>query len=71
MISGNVHNPLTTFQAPNSVINTTDPSMFAARSVRPGPTSDLKPELRIAGGDEQGAELLEDIAKDDGQARFK
>ncbi len=72
MISGNVHNPLTTFQAPNSVINTTDSSMFAARSVRPGPTSDLKQDmLRIAGGDEQRADLLEDIAKDGGQARFK
>ena len=72
MISGNVHNPQTTFQAPNSVINTTDPSMFAARSVRPGPTSDLKQDmLRIAGGDEQRADLLEDIAKDGGQARFK
>ena len=71
MISGNVHN-LTTFQVPNSFINTTDQSMFAARSVRPGPTSDLKQDmLRIAGGDEQRADLLEDIAKDGGQARFK
>ena len=56
MISGNVHN-LTTFQVPNSFINTTDQSMFAARSVRPGPTSDLKQDmLRIAGGDEQRAD---------------
>ena len=73
MISGNVHtNPLTAFQAPNPGINTTDPSMFAARSVRPGPTAELKQDmLRIAGGDEQRAALLEDVAKDGGQARFK
>ena len=73
MISGSIHtNPLTAFQAPNSGINTTDPSMFAARSVRPGPTADLKEDmLRLAGGDEQRAALLEDVAKDGGKARFK
>ena len=73
MISGSVHtNPLTAYQAPNPGINTTDPSMFAARSVRPGPTAELKQDmLRIAGGDEQRAALLEDVTKDGGQARFK
>ena len=73
MISGSVHtNPLTAFQAPNPGINTTDPSMFAARSVRPGPTAELKQDmLRIAGGDEQRAALLEDVTKDGGKARFK
>ena len=73
MISGNIHtNPLKVFHAPNSGINTSASSMFAARSVRPGPTADLKEDmLRLAGGDEQRAALLEDVAKDGGKARFK
>ena len=73
MISGNVHtNPMTTFQVPNAGINTTTSSMFAARSVKPESTDDLKQDmLRLAGGDEQRAALLEDVAKDGGKARFK
>ena len=73
MISGNAHtNPMTTFQVPNAGINTTAPSMFAARSVKPESTDDLRQDmLRLAGGDEQRAALLEDVAKDGGKARFK
>ena len=72
MISGNIHtNATTAFQAPYTGVNTTAPPMFAARSVKPESTDNLKQELRLAGGDEQRAELLEDIAKDGGQARFK
>ena len=73
MISGNVlTNPVTTFQVPNAGIITTAPSTFATRSVKPESTDDLKQDmLRIAGGDEQRAALLEDVAKDGGKARFK
>ncbi len=73
MISGNVHtNPMTTLQAPNTSINTTASSMFAARSVKPESADDLRQDmLRLAGGDEQRAALLEDVAKDGGKARFK
>ena len=73
MISGNVHtNPITTLQAPNTSINTTASSMFAARSVKPESPDDLRQDmLRLAGGDEQRAALLEDVAIDGGKARFK
>ena len=73
MISGNVHtNPIATLQAPNAGVNTTASSMFAARSVKPESTDDLRQDmLRLAGGDEQRAALLEDVAKDGGKARFK
>ena len=73
MISGNVHtNPVTTFQVPNAGVNTTASSVFAARSVKPESTDDLRQDmLRLAGGDEQRAALLEDVAKDGGKARFK
>ena len=71
MISGNVHtNPLTAFQTPIPAFNTTDPSMFAARSVRPGPTAELKQDMLRMAGDEEAAQF-EDVAKDGGKARSK
>ena len=73
MISGNVHtNPMTTLQVPDAGVNTTASSMFAARSVKPESTDELRQDmLRLADGDEQRAALLEDVAKDGGKARFK